>query len=407
MAGAIVLFGAFDRHNLGDLLFPHVAAALLPGEDVVCCGLGARDLRAYGGHRVHALAELAARGGDHRGLIHVGGEILTCDAWQAAVMLLPAHEARAITAGRDAPGPGRHAWAARMLGVTARAPYVVTHRAFPGAGRIVFDAVGGVELDRSDPALRTEVLAALAQADHVGVRERRTLRTLKAAGIVARLLPDPAAMVAELFGERIRERCAQREVAAMRAAFPGGYLAAQFSAEFGDDATLSSLAAGLARVGREAGLGVALFRAGAAPWHDDLECLQRLAARMPAGAARVFASLDIWDICALIAASRGYCGSSLHGRIVAMAFALPRVNVRAAPRGTEPTKHEAYAATWEPAGLPRVVGVRGLAPGLRRALRADAGLLRLTAGRLAGAHRRGFERIREALALPPQTPAPR
>jgi len=26
-----VLFGAFDRHNFGDLLFPHLMAALLPG----------------------------------------------------------------------------------------------------------------------------------------------------------------------------------------------------------------------------------------------------------------------------------------------------------------------------------------------------------------------------------------
>jgi hypothetical protein len=25
-----ILLGAFDRHNFGDLLFPHLAAALLP-----------------------------------------------------------------------------------------------------------------------------------------------------------------------------------------------------------------------------------------------------------------------------------------------------------------------------------------------------------------------------------------
>lgn len=397
MAGAIVLFGAFDRHNLGDLLFPHVAAALLPGEELVFCGLAARDLRAYGGHAVRSLAELAARPRAYRALIHVGGEILSCEDWQAAVMLLAPGEARAITADPHALPPDRHAWAAALLGTTARAPYVVTRSRFPSAGRIVFDAVGGADLDLSDSALRAEVLAALADADYVGVRERRTLRTLGAAGIDARLLPDPAVMAAELFGERIRERGELGEVAAVRAAFPGGHLAAQFSAEFGDDATLAALAAQLARVVHETGLGVALFRAGAAPWHDDLDGLQRLAARMPAGSARVFASLDVWDICALIAASRGYCGSSLHGRIVAMAFALPRVNVRAVPSGAGPGKHEAFAATWETAGVPRVVGVRGVAQGLRRALGVDAGVLRLTAARLADAHRRGFEEIRAAL----------
>lgn len=47
-----ILFGAFDRHNLGDLLFPHVAAALLPGRELLFAGLADRDLRALGGHRV-------------------------------------------------------------------------------------------------------------------------------------------------------------------------------------------------------------------------------------------------------------------------------------------------------------------------------------------------------------------
>ncbi len=28
---SVILFGAFDRHNLGDLLFPHIVASLLPG----------------------------------------------------------------------------------------------------------------------------------------------------------------------------------------------------------------------------------------------------------------------------------------------------------------------------------------------------------------------------------------
>ncbi|MBE0547855.1 MAG: polysaccharide pyruvyl transferase family protein, partial [Rubrivivax sp.] len=38
---SIILFGAFDRHNLGDLLFPHIAAALLPGRTLVYAGLAA------------------------------------------------------------------------------------------------------------------------------------------------------------------------------------------------------------------------------------------------------------------------------------------------------------------------------------------------------------------------------
>lgn len=44
-----LLFGAFDRHNFGDLLFAHIAATLLDGRPLLFAGLLARDLRAHGG----------------------------------------------------------------------------------------------------------------------------------------------------------------------------------------------------------------------------------------------------------------------------------------------------------------------------------------------------------------------
>jgi hypothetical protein len=59
-----ILLGAFDRHNFGDLLFPHLAAALLPGSRLIFAGLAERDLRPFGGHRTHALARLAAEFGN-------------------------------------------------------------------------------------------------------------------------------------------------------------------------------------------------------------------------------------------------------------------------------------------------------------------------------------------------------
>ena len=58
--------------------------------------------------------------------------------------------------------------------------------------------------------------------------------------------------------------------------------------------------------------------------------------------ARVFESLALWDICALIAASRGFAGSSLHGRIVAQAFGVP-VLEGIVPIGP---KVAAYRETW-------------------------------------------------------------
>jgi len=317
----IILFGAFDRHNFGDLLFPHITTALLDGQDLVFAGLAERDLRSHGGHRVRALTQLAAQWGERPlNIIHVGGEILTCDAWQAAVMLLTPEQAEETIARLDDQPQARQEWARHRLGIAALAPYTLPHGLFPRA-RVSYNAVGGVELGACAPTLRAEVLANLAAAHAVSVRDRNTLMLLQAADIAVRLTPDPAVMVAELFGARNRRRAQDSAFAEVLATFPQGYLAVQFSADFGDDATLAEIAAQLDQVMRATGFGVVFFRAGAAPWHDDLDCYQRVAASIHAPALKIFTSLNLWDICALLAFSRGYCGSSLHGRIVAMAVA--------------------------------------------------------------------------------------
>lgn len=371
-----ILFGAFDRHNFGDLLFPHLLAALLPGRAFECCGLATRDLRPFGGHRVRPLAAGAAH------FIHVGGELLTCTAWQAAVMLHEPAEVTAIIARYDADPKAAAAWAARELGTARTMPYVVGRDALTAGGRLIFNAVGGVEWDFLSAAQRDEVKTALRSADWLSVRDHVTQAVLRAEGIAAPLCPDPAVMVEQCFGEVICRYQQQGAVKAMREAFPRGYLACQFSADFADDASLDALAQGLSKGAAATGLGVALFRAGAAPWHDDPALVEKLQRRLPPGTARLFPSLHLWDICALIAASRGVVGSSLHGRIVALAYELPRVSLAPPQQGSRPDKRAAFAETWEPDAIPRSVATDRIEPALMQALAVPADVLHENAASL-------------------------
>ncbi len=375
-----VLFGAFDRHNFGDLLFPHLITALLPGKRFEFSGLAARDLQAFGGHRVSALSSRGDARPAH--LIHVGGELLTCSAYQAAVMLLdPAAAATAISRYDNDPLAAA-GWAARQLGTTRTMPYVVGRDAIAPSGRLIFNAVGGVEWITLTAAQREEVKAALLQADWVSVRDHQTQNALNAEGMAFPLCPDPAVMVAACCGEVIRKHQQQDAVKAMRQAFPKGYLACQFGADFGDDASLDALAQGLSRVVAGTGLGLVLFRAGAAPWHDDLVLYEKLQRRLLPGTVRFFQSLHLWDICALIAASRGVVGSSLHGRIVALAFGLPRVSLTPPQQGQRPDKRTAFAETWEPRAVPRSVAASQIEPAVMQALALPAGLLQENAAYL-------------------------
>jgi len=369
-----ILFGACDRHNLGDLLFPHIVAALLHGMPVRIAGMAARDLRACGGHRVHALHDLARElGAAPVNLIHVGGEILTCSAADAALMAANGNESRDGQAIAEAPG---------------LAPYVASKRLFANPALFIHNAVGGATLDRADVAMQREVLDSLRTADQITVRDARTQRWLTAQGIGAGLVPDPGVMVAELFGDEIARRQTRGEAAAIHRCLSGGYLAIQFSAEFADDASLAALARQFDRIVDATGFGMAFFRAGAAPLHDDPALYRKVRARMRRQAATAaFESLNIWDICALIAASRGFLGSSLHGRIVALAYALPRVTLALAP--SAPGKHSAFVETWDDPAMPGVVPVEAAAEAMSIALRTSPQRSRTTARHLIECYRAG------------------
>lgn len=389
-----VLFGAFDRHNFGDLLFPHLLTALLPGRRFDFAGLAGRDLRMFGGHDVTPLSVRPAQ------LIHAGGELLTCSAWQAAVMLLDSAAAAEAIARYDNEPAAAAAWAAGQLGTARTMPYVVGRDVLAPGARLIFNAVGGVEWGALSAAQREEVKEALLQADWLSVRDHVTRAALQAEGIDAPLCPDPVVMIAECFGETIGRHQDQAPVKAIRDAFPQGYLACQFSAEFAEDASLDALAQGLSQVIAATGFGVALFCAGTAPWHDDPALYEKLQRRLPTGTAQLFPSLHLWDICALIAASRGVLASSLHGRIVALAYGLPRVSLAPPQQAARPDKRAAFVETWEPDAVPRSVAVDRIAPALMQALTLPADLLRENAATLR-AHYLASQALWAGLLPPP------
>lgn len=305
-----VLFGAFDRHNLGDLLLARIAGREAPGP-VVFAGLAARDMTPFGGPRVVPLDEAVA--GAPVRLVHVGGELLDCDAAQAAYML-----------------GANSAVAARR-----QCAYVVAKVELPAGSTVEFRAVGGVALADRPAAFRDEVLAALAQADAVSVRDTVTRDFLATHGLAAALEPDPVTRIAEHFGGEIRAR---------RPAMTD-FLAVQFAAEWGDDETLGKLARGLDRIGSP----VVFFRAGAAPWHDDFDPYRRLAARLKLPVT-LFESLHVFDICGLIAGAKRVVATSLHVRIVADAFGIPATSVEQQPGSAR--KLSAYLRTWRPDAMP-------------------------------------------------------
>lgn len=347
-APPLILFGAFDRHNLGDILLAQVAALETAPRPVVFAGLAQRDLTQWGGQRVRAIADVAREWGKEWGearadVQHVGGELLTCDLYQAAVMLQAESAAGAAIARFDLDPAAALEWAMASLGLRQHMAYLVPKSLFPNPGRFTYRAVGGVSLDHLSARQREEVGARLKEADAVSVRDSMTQAMLSKMGIQAGLEPDPASRIPKLFGETIVRHAGSGEPAKINAVCRSGYIAVQFAAEYGDDASLSAISRHLDSAAAGTGREIVLFRAGAAPWHDDLAVYRRLSGFMEARRPRLFQSLNIWDICALLAGAKAYCGTSLHGSILARAMGVDVLSFPVEPRLA---KQSAYAATW-------------------------------------------------------------
>lgn len=352
-----VLFGACDRHNLGDLLLAQVAARDVAPRPSLFAGL--RAAAGWGGGmRVQPLANLVAQWPQRYGdapleLLHVGGEVLDTDAWQVAVMLLGRREAAACIAACERNEAAREQWAATYLGTTQRAPYLVASGWRDGV-RVVseFRALGGVGLAARSAAFCAEVAATLGTAGALTVRDRVTQMALAAMGIDAGLVPDPVAGAGDWL----------TELAAAAPAPAGPYLAVQFAASFGDDATLAELAHAL----DACRLPVVLFAAGTAPWHDDFAVCRRLAAGLSVP-VRVAETESVEELCALIGGARASLASSLHALLVAAALGVPRLALEA--RAGEARKLRAYADTWNSFPMATIVpGSRGLATIIRSQL---------------------------------------
>ena len=93
-----------------------------------------------------------------------------------------------------------------------------------------------------------------------------------------------------------------------------------------------------------------------------------------------------------------YCGSSLHGRIVATAFALPRVNIRHPARASSHSKQSAFAATWEDTDMPGEVGVADIKQGIDAARQIQHARLARVAKTLVLTYRDGFQSLSASLA---------
>lgn len=399
----LVLLGACDRHNLGDLLMPELLTRLLGREHApTIAGLVTADLREAGGSKVEAFPALSNAWRNQASaqppiIIHFGGETLGCSLSDGYAMTLdPSARSRFLQMLREAPSQAA-AELRSATGLNASFAYLASSGNLPVSSICAHHAVGLAQPGELSPSARKALLRNLESSLFLGVRGEKGADFLEKSGLPVHRMPCVVTALPWLCGDDI---AARGPLVDLRERFPKGWIAVQISAY--RKKLYAPTARALGDFARTRGLGVVFFAAGTATGHDDPSSMERLALSLPEGTGHFLRSRHIWDLAGVVTGAEMFCGTSLHGRILAMAAGIPRLSLAA-----RFAKIHSYCQLWEHPDLPVEVSPEALPRLLPLLEGQDRALLRRHARWLAQRYLNAFTLMAKVCGLPTATlPSP-
>ena len=328
----VLLVGAYERDNYGDLLFLLVTERYLPDAHVVAAAPFRADMTALLDREIPAYGPLLER--ERFDVVWtVGGQVGAIDLPRAYRRYLRGSARRRAAILRRAVG-----------GAPVVSPYIPAPVDYPlNAGVVtVLNSAGLAGLRHADPEHRRHVVSVLRGQTFVAVRDRASSDFLARRGIAHRLVPDAVHALGVLAPA---ERDRDSDVAIVQASRSALHRLGH-----------ATVAARLAASPQLRGLKLRLLPAGTAPGHDSVADYEALARQLRRAAPRadvaILETRRPLELVDHIRRARVVIGTSLHVRIVASAYGVPRVTL--AKR--KPTE---YARTWD-SDMPFDVSLAGL-----------------------------------------------
>ena len=373
MRPVVAVVGAFDRFNLGDLLFPHMVRfgfeRLGVDAQYDCYSIRGADLRHRGGVETRPLAALREEGLTPPSLVVVaGGELLTA-RWSDAYAGLagPRRTLAAKLAARTVGVEAVDRVCRRLLDGDRPLPWVLDADDLGQDAPVAYNGVGGIGIGQLPEPLRDAARARLSRAAFLGVRDPETRDDLVGWNLPleVRLTPDSAVLVSEVFPkEGLVERASQTTRDALVRLGPE-YLVFQ-TGRYPAWGRVSELAAQIRAIHRQTGLGILLLPLGQAPGHEDRAPLLRIAGLLGDLPVELLDRPDVGDILAAIANTRLFVGSSLHGNLMALVYGVPHAGF-----GERVRKLDLMLRTWDPTSSEGAVAPASIADRALRAINAD------------------------------------
>lgn len=331
----INLIGAFDRNNYGDLLFPIIAEKMLlkinnnrnldRDLNFQFVGLRDSDLSAIGGKKTKEIEYLNDK--SNNVTIITGGEVLGTNFM--GMDLCYEHS-------------GIYDFSVKsfnkIFGNTLINQYLTskykTDQEFPWIpsinhfqrNKVIYNSVGGTNIDLNNKKLIINIGNALKMSKYFSVRDIKTKDILTKIDAInaqnIKVSPDSAIVMSQLFPIEYLNKNLSHEVEKYLSK-KRGYITFQVSKKIGKGKE-QEIAQVLSDLSRDLNMDVILLPIGRANAHEDHVALQKIASYMEED-YYIPSMNTIFDTMFLIATSKLYVGTSLHGAITAIAYDIPHM----------------------------------------------------------------------------------
>ena len=335
----IILYGAFDRYNYGDILIPIILREYLQKnglEGIKYFSIKNVDLSLYGGFRC---APLDLQHIPKNSIIIVtGGEVLNVDWTSITSYFMGWFGNRCIRATRlILPRSWINSLCSKIMKGKFKHPYLIEKLNIPNNIKVIYNGVGGVSIKVSDNAIKSTLL----DADFVSVRDINANYVLESKwGINNKLTPDIANAVSKFYPKDKLIELTSEGTNEFITKNKNGYLCFQMAKQY-TYGQLSTIISSLSKILSKGG-SIALLPLGTVSGHEDNKILEKIYQRLPSKKVFILQKIQLFDSISLIAHSRVFTGTSLHGNITAISYAVPHF-----PLNQYVTKLNQYLEQWD------------------------------------------------------------
>lgn len=325
----LVIIGAFDRYNYGDNLMPILFEMFLNkfyssvsvNYDIIYSAITDSDLSRYKAKKTVSMRQVF---NDKKNfpyaVISIGGEVLCASSSTLFLHMDNSYlNKKIVVALRKA-----------KLKIVAdlfckslyRLPWEYTYIP-PKAGKTLtaLNTIGG-SLNKMNTSLRiNKITDRLSDADYFSARDTRILKS----SIVAtypEILPDSAIVMADLVSDEFLMKESSSLVNSLK---NKEYLCFQVS-PMKSDASAEEWAKILKKISEKYSLDIVLCPIGYANGHNDVDMLREINDKS-SQSFKLLYDLNLWEIMSVIRNSKIFLGTSLHGAITALSFAVPHIGL--------------------------------------------------------------------------------